>query len=175
PLRSPLQHQDVVTSVALSADGKIALTGSRDYTARLWDTATGRPFGPVLEHRNEIAAVTLSADGKIALTGDGNSVRRWDTATGKVLGLPLEREVFGRRVALSADGKIALTGSSYDKTARVWHVPQPLAGDPERIRLWAQVITGMETDDYGTIRVLDAATWQERRQRLQKLGGPLAE
>jgi WD40 repeat protein len=172
PLRPPLQHQDVVTSVALSADGKIALTGSRDYTGRLWDTATGKPFGPLLEHRNEVVAVTLSADGKIALTGDGNLVRLWDTATGKALGLPLERQVFGHRVALSADGKIALTGSSYDKTARVWHVPQLLAGDPERIRLWAQVITGMETDDYGTIRVLDAATWQDRRQRLQKLGGP---
>jgi hypothetical protein len=31
-------------------------------------------------------------------------------------------------VALSADGKIALTSS--DKTARLWDVPQPLAGDP---------------------------------------------
>jgi hypothetical protein len=42
-------------------------------------------------------------------------------------------------------------------------------GRLERLR---KVITGMETDDFGTIRVLDAAAWQERRQRLQKLGGP---
>ena len=49
------------------------------------------------------------------------------------------------------------------------------ASDSERIRLWAQVITGMETDDFGTIRVLDAAAWHDRRRRLQKLGGPPAE
>ena len=34
-------------------------------------------------------------------------------------------------------------------------------------------ITGCElADDFGTLRVLDAAEWQRRRERLQKLGGP---
>ena len=69
------------------SSGQIALTGSADNTARLWDTATGKGLGPPLQHQ------------------------------GSVLG-----------VALSADGKITLTSS--DKTARLWNVPQPLAGDP---------------------------------------------
>ena len=47
-----------------------------------------------------------------------------------------------------------------------------VADDPERIALWAQVITGIEADEHGNARVLDAATWQQRRQRLQELGGP---
>jgi hypothetical protein len=34
------------------------------------------------------------------------------------------------------------------------------------------VITGIELDEYGGVRVLDAPVWQQRRQRLQKLGGP---
>jgi hypothetical protein len=38
--------------------------------------------------------------------------------------------------------------------------------------LWAQVITGLEVDELTAVRVLDAATWQQRRQRLQNLGGP---
>jgi hypothetical protein len=82
-------------------------------------------------------------------------------------------------VALSADGKTALTGSYAlssdgitDKTARIWKVPQPIRGDPERIMLWTQVITGLEVDELMAVRVLDAATWQQRRQRLQELGGP---
>ena len=41
-----------------------------------------------------------------------------------------------------------------------------------RIMLWPQVITGLEVDELTTLRVLDAATWQQRRQRLQELGGP---
>ena len=38
--------------------------------------------------------------------------------------------------------------------------------------LWAQVITGLEVDELTAVRVLDAAAWQQRRQRLQELGGP---
>ena len=56
--------------------------------------------------------------------------------------------------------------------ARLWHVPQPLRGDPERISLWTQVNTGLEVDEVTAVHVLDAATWQLRRQRLQQLGGP---
>lgn len=38
--------------------------------------------------------------------------------------------------------------------------------------LWTQVITGFEVDELTAVRVLDAATWKQRRQRLQELGGP---
>jgi WD40 repeat protein len=74
-------------------------------------------------------------------------------------------------VAFSPDGKTVLTGSA-DKPARVWHAPRPIEGDPERIILWAQVITGLELDEYGATRGLHAPTWEQRRQRLQELGGP---
>jgi hypothetical protein len=47
-----------------------------------------------------------------------------------------------------------------------------MRGNPERLLLWVQVITGTELDESGQVRVLDAATWQERRQQLDKLGGP---
>ena len=50
-----------------------------------------------------------------------------------------------------------------------------MCGDPERILLWTQVITGCEVDELTAVRVLDAATWQQRRQRLQELGGPPLE
>jgi WD40 repeat protein len=116
--------------VALSANGRTALTGSADKTARLWETATGKPIGPPLQNQDAVVAVALSADGKTALTG------------------------------------------SNDNTARLWKVPQPLHADPERIMLWTQVITGIEVDELTAVRVLDSATWQQRRQRLQELGGP---
>ena len=60
-------------------------------------------------------------------------------------------------MALSADGKTALTGGE-DKTACVWKVPQPIRCDPERIKLWAQLVTGLEVDELTAVRVLDAAT-----------------
>jgi hypothetical protein len=54
---------------------------------------------------------------------------------------------------------------------RLGQVPFPLPGDAEHLLLWAQVRTGMEMTDQGELRTLDARTWQERRQRLQELGG----
>ena len=56
--------------------------------------------------------------------------------------------------------------------ARLRPVPQPLQGDPERIEVWVQVITGMELDAGGAVRVLDAEEWHPRKQRLEELGGP---
>jgi predicted RNA polymerase sigma factor len=46
-----------------------------------------------------------------------------------------------------------------------------MRGEPERIKLWAQVVTGLEVDELTAAHVLDAATWQQRRLRLQELGG----
>ena len=74
-------------------------------------------------------------------------------------------------MAFSPGCKTLLTGS-IDKTARLWRVPRPIHGDPKRVLLWTQLITGMELDEHGQVRVLDADTWQQRRrQQLEKLGG----
>jgi WD40 repeat protein len=171
PLGPPLQHQDTVWGVAFSPDGKTVLTGSADRTAQLWEAATGTPLGPRLHHQHWINAVAFSPDGKTVLTGSWDTTARlWEAGTGKPLGPPLQHQGLVRAVAFSPDGKTVLTGSA-DKTARLWRVPQ-VRGDPEQILLWTQVITGLELND-GEAHVLDAATWHERQQRLQKLGGPL--
>jgi hypothetical protein len=51
-------------------------------------------------------------------------------------------------------------------------VPQPVQGDAARLRLWVEVITARELDAGGEIADLDAKTWQQRWEQLQKLGGP---
>src|SRR5207248_2203811 len=49
--------------------------------------------------------------------------------------------------------------------------PAPLADDAERIRLWVEIITGMQMDAAGALHALDAESWHERRRQLKKLGG----
>jgi WD40 repeat protein len=98
-------------------------------------------------------------------------VQVWDVATRKGLGPPFQHEDKVWKVAFSPDGKSLLTGSG-DHTARLWQVPQPVAGKVERLVTWTQVLTGMELDDSGVIQVLDAPTWSERRRRLEDSGGP---
>jgi hypothetical protein len=54
--------------------------------------------------------------------------------------------------------------------ARLWPAPAPVPGTPERVTLAVAVATGLELDADGQVHVLDAAAWQERKQRLEAQG-----
>jgi hypothetical protein len=109
-------HTGRVHAVALSLDGRLALTGSMDTTARVWDTATGRRLHTLTGHGAEVDSVALSADGRVALTGSADGTARiWDTATGRCLRtLPNSR----RWVALSADARYATLSDD----GRLWEL-----------------------------------------------------
>ena len=63
-------HTDWILSVALTPDGKWALTGSQDNTARLWDLSNPGSSPRVLSgHKGAIFSIALTPDGKWALTG----------------------------------------------------------------------------------------------------------
>ena len=45
PMAELGQHSDVVTSAAISPDGRVAITGGRDGTAVIWDLSNQQPYG----------------------------------------------------------------------------------------------------------------------------------
>jgi eukaryotic-like serine/threonine-protein kinase len=121
----------------------------------------------ILQHQGQVVAVAFSPDGKTVVTGSyDQTARLWEVGTGQPLGPPLPHQDAVRAVAFSPDGKTVVTGSA-DKTARLWEAPPPVAGEPERIVLWIQVLTGLDLDEYGQIQVLDVQTWEERRRQLE--------
>jgi WD40 repeat protein len=167
----PMRHHQAIRSLALSPDGHTLLTGCADGTAQLWDLATRTPSGAPFKHESVVRRLAFSPDGKIVLTGcDDGTARLWDVATRRPIGPPLRHDGEVGSVAISPDGQTVLTREG--KTARLWAVPAPVQGDTERLDLWSQVLTGLELDRDGEVRVLDAPTWQERRRHLRQLGGP---
>jgi WD40 repeat protein len=172
PRGVPLRHQGNVLAVAFRPDGKAVLTGSFDWTARLWDVATGKPLTAAMPHQGAVFRVAFSPDGRAVLTGSWDGTARlWDAATGKPLGVSLRHTERVLAVGFSPDGK-AIVSAGYDKTVRRRRVPVPVGGEVERLRLWVEVATSQELTPAGDVRVLDAVQWEERRRRLEKLGGP---
>src|SRR5262249_53182796 len=98
--------------------------------------------------------------------------RFWDASSGWPLGPVFAHAEGVRCVAFDRDGRRAATGGK-DGAVRQWRLPPPpMKGSPERIRLWAEVLTGMELAPQGAVRELAAAELEKRRQRLEELGGP---
>ena len=173
-LRAELAHNGPVEAVVFSNDSKTLLTGSEDHAARLWDVSTGKLRLPPILHARGVQAVAFSADDRLIATGCRDQAARiWDAATGKLISTPRRLKADVRLVAFSPDGKTLLTsGIGGARCIRLWPVPSPLAGDVERLVLWTQVLTGMELTGEGVVHALDAEQWNQRRERLEKLGGP---
>ncbi len=181
-LGTPLEERSQIRSVAFSPGGRMIATGTENGHARLWSIATGKPVGPVLPHQGVIWAVAFSPDGRTLLTAsEDRTARLWSVATGQPIGPPLRHDDAIRGAIFAPDGRTVWTASQ-DKTVRPWLVPHFLSpprvgGDTEggppddQLTLWTQVVTGMELDADDVARVLDPATWQERRRRLESMGG----
>jgi WD40 repeat protein len=109
PLGPPLPHQVRVEVVAMSPDGRIALTGGGS-EARLWEATTGKPLGPPLAHQGMIRAAAFSPDGRTVLTGgDDNTARLWEVATGHQVGGALMHSDKVNVLAFSPDGRTIVT------------------------------------------------------------------
>jgi len=74
----------------------------------------------------------------------------------------------GAITSVNSAGVVLTAGE--DNIARFWQLSTPVDGDAEQLELWTQVVTGMELEANGGVRVLDATTWLERRQKLNDSG-----
>jgi WD40 repeat protein len=119
-----LRHKGSVVAASFSPDGKSVLTASADGTARLWNAATGKPWGSPLGHGEAVNSASFSPDGQRVVTTSADGMARlWsagDAAAGKKLAE--WRPHADERVnsaSFSPDGSRIVTASS-DKTARLW-------------------------------------------------------
>ncbi len=111
-----------IEQVAISADGKKALTGSCDGPLCLWDLEAGKVIKELIGHTDAITAVSVTSDGKRALTGsmDGTAYF-WNLETHEIIKKLINPDGRVAVAAISSDGQYALTGP-VDGTAYLWNL-----------------------------------------------------
>ena len=113
-------HLDLVTTIALSPDGKRIVSGSRDKTIKVWDAQTGRCEQTLQGHQSGVLSLALSPDGKRIVSGSNdNSIKVWDAQTGRCEQTLQGHVDWVMSVALSPDGKRIVSGSN-DNSIKVW-------------------------------------------------------
>jgi WD40 repeat protein len=104
-------------AVALSPDGKLAVSGGDDHTLRFWNCANGKPIRK-LQMRPWVGGMRFSPDGKLLATTAVDSVRFWDPARRKEIHKRFAVKQPGYGLAFSPDGsKLAVVAGA---SVQVW-------------------------------------------------------
>lgn len=137
-------HTDRVNAVAMSGDGRLAVSGSRDGSVRLWDLVEFRLLKTFTGHTDSVNAVAITPDGRFAASGAGwprpfkmeiqfkafldeldlrpsrdTSIRIWDLDAGREL-RRLENHTAAVRALIFIDGGKALVSGGDDGTLWLW-------------------------------------------------------
>jgi hypothetical protein len=113
-------HTAVVGAIAISADGKLCLSGGVDQTIRLWNLRTGSALRAVYVG-DYIGGVAFLPDGERVACGTYHGkVVLWNSASGESI-----KEFSGQtgpiqRVAMSPDGQFLASRGS--ESVRLWNV-----------------------------------------------------
>ncbi|HYR86543.1 MAG TPA: TIR domain-containing protein [Terriglobia bacterium] len=117
-VRTLAGHTRPVYAVAVTADGRRAVSASSDRTLKVWDLASGIEL---LTLTADTRAVAIMVDGLRAITAsDDQALRLWDLQLGRELATLRSHENRVDSLALSGDGRWAVSGAILEPEVIVW-------------------------------------------------------
>jgi WD40 repeat protein len=105
-------HTDAVSSIAFSSDGLCIVSGSQDYTIRIWDAVSGAALNTLEGHTSGVNSIAFSPNGLRIVSGsDDHTIRLWDAVSGKLQHTLESHTSDVKSVAFSSDGLRIVSGS----------------------------------------------------------------
>lgn len=121
-------HSSKIRVLAWSPDGRRIASGSDDYTAQVWDAATGGDAVIYRGHSSYVEGVAWSPDSKRIASGSADgTVQIWDRTTGDLIYTYRGHRQWVNRISWSPNGKYIASGEQSGVvgrtvTVRVWEV-----------------------------------------------------
>jgi WD40 repeat protein len=140
-VRTLADHTSWVEGVAVTPDGRYAVSASVDKTLKVWELATGQAVRTLEGHTSFIDGVAVTPDGRYAISAsDDKTLKVWKIAAARKRKSgrgasqavhTLEGHTGGvTGVAVTPDGRYAIS-ASYDTTLKVWDLSAALeTGSP---------------------------------------------
>jgi cytochrome c len=133
-------HGGPVRALAISADGKTAVSGSFDTSAIRWSLPRNAAEQVLRFHRSAVNAVALVSDGRIVTGGGDGKIAVWQPGETAPERIPEGHVGPVVSLAVSPDGA-TLASASWDRSIRLW----PLAdgGTPRVLGQHQQNVNGV--------------------------------
>src|SRR5262252_3555479 len=121
-------HGGPVRALAISADGKLAISGSFDTSAIRWSLERNAAVEVLRFHEGAVNAVAYLPDGRVATAGEDGRIALWRPGEPQPAAVLAGHTAPVVALAVTPDGKM-LASASWDHSARLW----PLDGGAPRV------------------------------------------
>jgi len=121
-------HGGPVRALAISPDGKLAISGSFDTSAIRWSLERNAAVEVLRFHEGAVNAVAYLPDGRVATAGEDGRIALWRPGEPQPVAVLTGHTAPVVALAVSPDGQ-TLASASWDHTARLW----PLTGGAPRV------------------------------------------
>ncbi|MFI9587000.1 protein kinase [Streptomyces sp. NPDC052236] len=113
-------HTGHLSAVAMTADGRLAVSGGEDGRVVAWHPRDGRIVQLLTSPRDDVYYVAVSEDGQLALSGTADGlVTAWDIGSGRTIGRWQAHPGAVLDVAVSADHRYGLSRGQ-DVSVKIW-------------------------------------------------------